>query len=182
MFYLTLVTIFGICFYHHERMCCVYSRPRFNHDLWLQSQILFLSSIRVRPMTSLCFNIGILHLSHGSITMRACVAFIHDPNMSCPSFMILICLVLWPQGLNYTVYNMILCSLFLSDKIVFALGHRHTKVWHMGVLSLDNMLCTFLPFWHWHLTYRWVTGNILSEFYSQFLSWFIFILKLKTHF
>ena len=57
---------------------------------------------------------------------------------------------------------------------VFALLHRHTKFWHMGVSPWDNMLCTFLTLvWPWSLIYMRVAGGILSEFYSQFLSCWI---------
>ena len=64
---------------------------------------------------------------------------------------------------------------------VFALWHRHTKFWHMGVSSWDNMLCTFLTLvWPWPLTYMYlrVAGGILSEFYSQFLSCFFLLCSL----
>ena len=60
---------------------------------------------------------------------------------------------------------------------VFALWHRHSKFWHIGVSPWDNMLCTFLTLvWPWPLTYMRVAGGILSEFYSQFLSCFILTL------
>ena len=37
------------------------------------------------------------------------------------------------------------------------------KIWHMGVLSRDNMLCTFMTsVWPWLLTYMWVVGDVLS--------------------
>ena len=52
---------------------------------------------------------------------------------------------------------------------VFALWHRHTKFWHIGVSPWDNMLSTFLTL-VWPLIYMWGAGGILSEFYSQFLS------------
>ena len=78
---------------------------------------------------------------------------------------------LWPQYQNLYFHHE-----FKSGKIVFALWHRHTKVWHMSVLR-DNMLCTFLTFeWSWHLTYMWVKGGILSESYSQFFILFCMFL------
>ena len=36
--------------------------------------------IRVRPITFLWFDIGLPYLAHGCITMRRCVAYIHDPD------------------------------------------------------------------------------------------------------
>ena len=62
---------------------------------------------------------------------------------------------------------------------VFALWHRHTKFWHMGVSPWENMLCTFLTLvLPWPLTYMRVAGGILSEFYSQFLSCLVLFLKI----
>ena len=40
----------------------------------------FLTCFRVRPITFLWFDIGIPYLEHGCITMRRCVAYIHDPD------------------------------------------------------------------------------------------------------
>ena len=38
--------------------------------------------IRVRPITFLWFDIGLPYLAHGCITMRRCVAYIHNPDMT----------------------------------------------------------------------------------------------------
>ena len=76
-------------------------------------------------------------------------------------------LVLWPQYQNY-IFTM---NLNLA-RFLIALWHRHTKFLHLGVSPWD-MLCTFSSLvWLWPLTYMWVEGGILSEFYSQFLSCF----------
>ena len=80
------LTIFGTWVNHHETMCRVHSWSRYNLDLWPQGQIyrllghirLLLSCLHVRPVTSVCFDIGISYLTHGSITMRGCVKYIHD--------------------------------------------------------------------------------------------------------
>ena len=39
-----------------------------------------LSCFHVRPVTSVSFHIGIPFSAHGSITVRECVKYIHDPN------------------------------------------------------------------------------------------------------
>ena len=39
-----------------------------------------LSCLHVRPVTSVSFHIGIPFSAHGSITVRECVKYIHDPN------------------------------------------------------------------------------------------------------
>ena len=36
--------------------------------------------IRVRPISFLWFDIGLRYLAHGSITIKRCVAYIHDPD------------------------------------------------------------------------------------------------------
>ena len=59
----------------------VHSRSWFDVDLRPQGQIhRLLSFLHVQPVT--CFDIDIPYLAHGSITMRGCVKYIHDPNMT----------------------------------------------------------------------------------------------------
>ena len=43
-----------------------------------EGQIYKFWCLRVRPVTSVCFDIGILYLTGGFITMRVCVAYNHD--------------------------------------------------------------------------------------------------------
>ena len=38
--------------------------------------------ICVRPVTFFWFDIGLLYLAYGCITIRLCVAYIHDPDMT----------------------------------------------------------------------------------------------------
>ena len=38
--------------------------------------------IRVRPITLLWFDIGLPYLAQGCITIRRCVVYIHDPDMT----------------------------------------------------------------------------------------------------
>ena len=65
-------------------MFCIHSWSRFHLDLWPLDQIYrFLWRLRVLPITSVCFDIGIPYLAHVSITMSACVTFIHDPDRTC---------------------------------------------------------------------------------------------------
>ena len=64
------------------RRCDTYIHvPDFDVDLWPQGKIhRLLSCLHVRPVTSVSFDIRISYLSHGSITMRGCVEYIHDPD------------------------------------------------------------------------------------------------------
>ena len=55
------------------------SNTTLNFDL--KEFIEVLTCLCVLPITSVCFDISIPYLAHGSITMRECVAFIHDPNI-----------------------------------------------------------------------------------------------------
>ena len=132
------LTIFGICVNHHEKMCRVHSWSLFYLELWPKCQIYgFFSCLCVRPIISVCFDIGIPYLAHMSITMRTCVAFIHDPDRK------------WPltSGPIYRVYNMVLC-----------LGHSFFVLWqshimHVSLTPWYNVLRTFITsIWPWHLT------------------------------
>ena len=148
-----------------------------------------LSCPHVRPVTSVSFDIGIPYLAHGSITIRGCVKYIHDPKTMLTfdlkvrfvGMMIWLCVqasaflsfdishslfecitmvqcVAYIHELCYTLTFDFNIKIILSPWIwvwqdVFALWHRHTKFWHMGVLPWDNMLCTFLTLvWSWPLT------------------------------
>ena len=80
------LTIFGTWVYHHKTMCRVNSWSRIDVDLWPQGQIYrLLSCLYVQAVTSVSFDIGIPNLTHGSITKRGCVKYIHDPVMTLTS-------------------------------------------------------------------------------------------------
>ena len=85
----------------------------------------------------------ILCLACECITMVRCVACIHDLSMT----------------LTFHLNMKVIFSPWIWVwQNVFALWHRHTKFWHMGVSPWD-MLCTFSTLvWLWPLTYMWVAG------------------------
>ena len=64
----------------------------------------FLTCFRVRPKTSVSFNIGIPYLAHGSITIRGCVKYIHDSDTTLTFDQKV------NQGQIYGVYDMALIS------------------------------------------------------------------------
>ena len=73
--------IFGTRVYHHGKVWHVHSYFRSDSDFWPQGQIYRpLSCLHVRPEISLSFDIGILYLTHGPITMRGYVKYIRDPD------------------------------------------------------------------------------------------------------
>ena len=49
-------------------------------DIGITLSVRLSVQIRVRPITFLWFDIGLPYLAHGCITMRRCVAYIHDPD------------------------------------------------------------------------------------------------------
>ena len=51
---------------------------------------------------------------------------------------------------------------------VFALWHRYTKFWHMGVSPWDNMSSFLTLVGPWPLTYIWVAGVSLVSFTKNF--------------
>ena len=52
----------------------------FTFDLKVKFFIGFSSCLQVGPVTSVCCDIGIPYLAHGSTTMTGCVKYIHDPD------------------------------------------------------------------------------------------------------
>ena len=93
--------------------------------------------------------------------MVRCVAYIHELCMT------------WPLT---SISKLYFLPWICAWQDIFALWHRHTIFWYMGVSPWDKMLCTFLTLvWPWLMTYMRVAGGILSEFYSQFLSCFCFL-------
>ena len=152
-------TIFSTWVYHHERMCLLHSWSWYDIDLLISRSnfIGFMTSLCVRARAFLYFDI-----SHTVWHMSVSPWY----NVS-STFMTSV----WPWPLTL-ISKLYIHYEFESGiiKTVFALLHRHTKFWHMSVSPWDNMLCTFLSLvWPWPLTYMWVVGGILSEFYSQFL-------------
>ena len=115
----------------------------------------FMTWLCVQASPFLSFGIVILCYAFGCITMVRCVTYSHELCMTLTfdiSIKIIFsqCILIWPD--------------------VFSLWHRHTKFLHMGVSPWD-MLCTFSTLvWLWPLTYMWVAGGILSDFFSQFIS------------
>ena len=142
-------TIYGTWVYHHERMCQVYSWSWYDVDLWQVKLVGFMTWLCVQASAFLSFGIVILCLS---------VSSRYDVS----------CTYMNPYREQYQNY---ISPWIWIWQVVFALWHRHTAFWHMGVSPWDNMLCTFLTsVWPWPLTCTWVAVGILSEFYSKLLS------------
>ena len=93
-------------------------------------------------------------LAREYISMVWCVAYIHD---------------LW-MTLNFDLNIKIIFSPWnWVWQDIFALRHRHTKFWHIGLSPWDNMLCTFLTLVRpWPLTYMWMAGVSLVTFTHSF--------------
>ena len=123
--------------YHIWHMVSITMRRcvAFIHDLdpWPQSQIYrLLSCLHDRSLWKtqpVCFDISIPYLAHGSITMRGCVKYIHDPD-TCT----MLTFDLWPQGKTCRVNDMALHS----GLSFFVLWHSHTLfgtwVYHHGTM------------------------------------------------
>ena len=150
------ITRRGCIVYHQERMFCVHSWSQYDVDLWPEGQIYRVYDMALCSGHSfLSFDIGILCLAHECITMVL--------------FELTFMASVWPWSLT-SVSKLYFHHEIVSGKIVFALWHRHTKFWHLGVSPWD-MLCTFLTFvWPGPLTNMWVARGFLNEYYSQLLS------------
>ena len=129
-------------------------------DLWPQGQIYRVwHGFVFRPQLFLSFDVVILCLARECITMVGCVVYIHELYMT----------------LTFDLNIKITFSRWIWQD-VFALWHKHTKFWHMGVSPRDNMLCTFLTLvWLWPLTYMWVAGVSLVSFFLTVFILLIFI-------
>ena len=103
-----------------------------------------------RPQLFLSFDKVILCLARECITIVRCVAYIYEFFMTLTFY------------LNIKI---IFSPWIWVWQDVFALWHRHTKFWHMGISPWDSMFCMTLTF-----DLYVGGGSILSEFYSQFLS------------
>ena len=98
-------------------MCRLHSRYRFDIDFRPQGQIYrFLLCFRVRPLTSVCFDIGIPFWAHGSITMRTCIAYIYDPVTT-------LTIDLKVKFIGFMTWLCVQASAFLSfDKVILCLA------------------------------------------------------------
>ena len=118
----------------------------------------FVTWLCVQASAFLSFDIVILCYACGYITMVWCVRYSHE-----------LCMTLI-FDLNIKI---IFSPWILVRQNDFALWHRHTKFWHMGVSPSDNM-CTFVILvWPWLLTYLWVAGASLVSFTHGFYLVFI---------
>ena len=144
-----LLTIFGTWMYHHETMCRVHSWSRFENDLWPQDQIYrFLSCLRVRSITSDCFDTDVPNLANRSITLREWVARVHNPDVSLTFDLKVkfIGLMTW-----LCVRATVLCPSTYSY-----------YVWHVSVSPWYDVSRTFITsVWLWPLT-------PISNVYFQF--------------
>ena len=129
----------------------------------------FMTFLCVQASALLSYDIVIYFVWHEYITMVWCVVYIHELCMTLTS------------NLNIKI---IFSPWIWVWQDVFALWHRHTKFWHMGVSPWDNMLCTFLTLvWPWPLTYMWVGASLLSFTHRFYLAIILsFVIDLSIHF
>ena len=125
-----------------------------------------LSCLHVRTVTSVGFHIGIPYLAHGSITVRECVKYIHDPNTTLTfnlkvkfiGFMTWFCV----QGSAFLFYNIvILCLALECITMVQSVTYIHELCL---TLTFDRNKKIFAPwvwvwrdvfaFWYKHTKYR----------------------------
>ena len=97
--------------------------------------------IRVRPITFLWFDIGLPYLAHGCITMRQCVAYIHDPDTT--------------LNFDLKVKFIGFFTCFRVRPITFFWITLAYHIWHKDVSPSDNVSHTFMiPIQCWPLTSR----------------------------
>ena len=75
------LTILGTWVYPHKTMCRVHLWSRYDLELWPQGQIYRVFDMFSCPAHNFfLIDIGLPYLAHGCITIRQCVANIHDPD------------------------------------------------------------------------------------------------------
>ena len=97
--------------------------------------------IRVRPITFLWFDIGLSYLAHGYITMRRCVAYIHDPDTT--------------LNFDLKVKFIGFLTCFRVRPITFFGLTLAYHIWHMCLSPRKDVSCTFMiQIGCWPLTSR----------------------------
>ena len=132
------LTIFGTWLYH-KTMCHIHLWSRFDVDLWPPGQIYrLLSCLHVWPVTSVSFDIGIPYLAHGSITIRECIKYIHDPDMT-------LTFDLNVKFIGFMTWLCVQASVFLSFDIVILCLAREC-ITMVQCVSYIHELCMTLTF------------------------------------
>ena len=126
--------IWHMCLSPWEDMSCTYMMLTLTFDLKVKLKGFL--CLRVRPVSSVCFDIGIPYLTNESITMRGCVMYIHDFDVD-----------LWPQDQIYRVHDIALCSghiFFSFDIVILCLTCECiTRVWWVAYFHGHCMNLTF---------------------------------------
>ena len=107
--------------------------------------------IHVQTITFFRFDIGLPYLAYGCITMRQCVSHIHDLCMIL-TFNLNIKIIIFTINLSPTR------SSVPSDMGIPILGNWYGCITVRHVLYILDLCMT--------LTYIWLVGSILVEFYS----------------
>ena len=136
------LTIFGTCVYHHEGMC---RELLWDSDSTLTFDpkvkfIAFLSCLRVRPITSDCFDNGIPKLAHGCITIRQCVADIHDNDT-------ILTIDLKVKFIGFMTWLCVRATYFLYfDIVILCLENECSTIWYAVSRTFMSSV------WPWPLT------------------------------
>ena len=86
--------------------------------------------IRVRPITFLWFDIGLPYLAHGCITMRRCVAYIHDPDKT----------LTFDLKVNFIGF----CHVLMFNLLLLLTLTLAYHIWHMGLSPREDVSSTFM--------------------------------------
>ena len=97
-----------------------------------------MTCFRVRPVTSVSFDIGIPYLAHVSITMRGCVKYIHDPDTT-------LNFDLNVKFIGFMTWLRVQASAFLSFDIVILCLAREC-ITMVRCVAYIHELCTILTF------------------------------------
>ena len=123
-----------------DEVSCTFVIPIRHWPLTKVKFIGFLSYFCVQPVTFVCFDIGLPYLAHASITMRGCVAHIHNPDMK----------LTFDLKVKFTGF---ITRFLCTGHSFFVLLHSHTM---FGMLVYHNGTCTMCRVHSWiYMTLLW---------------------------
>ena len=139
-------------------MCRAHSGSRYNNDLELQGQIWVFDMFSCPAHNFFWFDIGtyLPYLAHGPITIRWCVTYIHDSNLT----------LTFDLTVKFLGFS---SCLRVRPITIFCLGtglpYLAYNIWHMG--NHHERMC-WVHSWFWYDADLWPQANIFND---MFMTW-----------
>ena len=125
-----------------------------------------LSCLHVRTVTSVCFDIGILYLAHGSIIMRGCVKYINDPDTT-------LTFDLKVKFIEFMTWPCVQASSFLSFNIVILCLARKCMYYHGTMCRIHLWTLNDSDLWPQYINYIFTIDLRLERYHRRNKFWHI---------